>query len=46
MNLIHKGFEPIKALYEMSYIKIFSCDFSSIKILSISKSSNLIMSLK
>ena len=45
-NLIRKGFAPIKVFYEMSSIKIFLCDFSSIKLLSKSKSSNLIISSK
>ena len=45
LNVICKGFKPIKILYQMLETKIFSFDFSSIKILSRSKSSNLIMSL-
>ena len=45
-NLIRKGFEPINFLYQKSYIKIFSCDFPSIEILSIEKSSSLIISSK
>ena len=44
LNLICKDFEPIKVLYKMSN-RIFSCDFSSIKISRL-KSSNLIVSLK
>ena len=45
LNLICKDFEPIKVLYKMSNMRIFSCDFSSIKISRL-KSSNLIVSLK
>ena len=39
-NLIRQGFGSIKVICEMSWIKIFSCDLLSIKILSRSKSSN------
>ena len=46
--LICKGFGPINVMksYEMSQIKIFSCDFPSIDILSRSKSSDIIMASK
>ena len=44
-NLIRKGFGLIKVLYEMSEIKL-SCGFSSIKILSRLKFSNLMVSSK
>ena len=42
MNLICKGLAAIKNLYEMLQTKIFSYDVSSIKILSISKSFNIL----
>ena len=45
-NLIRKSLATIKVLCEMFETKIFSFDFSSIKIFSRSKSSNLIMSSK
>ena len=45
-NLIREGLKSIKLLYGMLRNKIFSRDFSSIKMLSRSKSSVLIMSSK
>ena len=45
-SLICNGFAPIKVLYKMSLIKVFLYDFSSVRILSKSKYSNLIMSSK
>ena len=44
-NLIRYGFVPIKVLYEMLQIKIFSYKFSFDKILTKPKSSILIMTL-
>ena len=40
LNLVPKDFGSIKVLYEMSKIKIFLRGFSSIKILSQSKSTD------
>ena len=45
-NLINNGFEPVEVLCEMLQTKIFSCDLSSLKILSRSRSSILIISSK
>ena len=45
-NLIREGLKSIKLLYGMLRNKIFSRDFSSIKMLSRSKSSVLIMPSK
>ena len=45
-SLIRIGFVPIKFLYEILYTKMFSYDFSSIKILSKLKSSVLVKSSK